>query len=362
MLDDTLLDDPQALAELDHEDRLRATATAGAQVRSAAEVAAEAGVGDLRGTRPRALVLLRRPGVSVTAVALLSAVLGSAAPVPVVVADGAPSWIGPLDVVLAHTADPTDAELADAVARSVRRGAEVVLSAPADGPVASAGAGRARLLEPRLPVRPGADLPRALAGWLVAVGALELLEPTIDPTLDELANLLDAEAERNQPGHELFMNPAKSLASRLAEHRPLLWGTDSLGAAVAGHGAVALADHAGVVAHAADIAQAATAAGLRRAVDLATGGRDVFHDPFVDDEQDRHPVRLVLVGTAEEDPEQVAQRRTGRGWPGADVLHPVDEVPRGTRHAALSRAMLSASRWDAAAVYLGLATRTIAPA
>ncbi len=41
------------------------------------------------------------------------------------------------------------------------------------------------------------------------------------------------------------------------------------------------------------------------------------------------------------------------------MLHPVDEVPRGTRHAALLRAGVLASRFDVAAVYLGLATRTI---
>ena len=59
-------------------------------------------------------------------------------PVPVVLADRVPGWIGPLDVVVAHTADGNDAELADGVGLAVRRGAEVLLSAPAEGPVASA--------------------------------------------------------------------------------------------------------------------------------------------------------------------------------------------------------------------------------
>ena len=31
-------------------------------------------------------------------------------------------------------------------------------------------------------------------------------------------------------------------------------------------------------------------------------------------------------------------RRTGRVWPSTDVLHPVEEVPRGTRNAAVLRA------------------------
>lgn len=49
-------------------------------------------------------------------------------------------------------------------------------------------------------------------------------------------------------------------------------------------------------------------------------------------------------------------------WPIADVAHPVEEVLRGTRHAVLLRAGILALRFDIAAVYLGLATRTIEPA
>ena len=161
------------------------------------------------------------------------------------------------------------------------------------------------------------------------------------------------------------MNPAKSLALRLAEHTPLLWGTDPLAAAVAGHAADALATHAGVVAHAADDRPGGP--GHRRWSGRWTGrraGADIFRDPFDDPARRRahRPPRLVLLATGEEDPGQVSLRGTGRGWPAADVLHPVEEVPRGTAHAALLRAAVLASRFDVAAVYLGLATRTIEPA
>lgn len=362
MLDDTLLADPAALVALDTNGVLRSAATAGAQVRSAAQSAIDAGIGDLAGHRPRSLVLLRRPGTSVSAAAMLAALIGPAGPVPVVLADTAPSWIGPLDVVVAHTADAEDTELADSVGIAVRRGAEMVLSAPAEGPVASAGAGRVRMLEPRIPVPAGLDLPRALAVGLATIAALGLLPTALEPGLEELADVLDAEAERNQPGHEPFMNPAKSLALRLADHTPLLWGSDALAGAVAEHASWSLATHAGVVAHASDVARAATATGLIRAVEQVAN-RDVFHDPFDDPPgSEAPPVRLVLIGTAEEDPAQVALRRTGRDTFAADVVHPVDEVARGVRHAALLRAGLLASRFDVAAVYLGLATRTIAPA
>ena len=110
---------------------------------------------------------VRRPSCS-------TALLAPVSPIPVLTLDATPSWIGPLDVVVAHTADRDDIALAESVQPAVRRGAEVVLSAPADGPVASAGAGRARLVEPRIPVPPGLDLPRALAVGLTVAGALEL--------------------------------------------------------------------------------------------------------------------------------------------------------------------------------------------
>ncbi len=363
VFDDTLLGDPVALVALDTGGVLRSAATAGAQVRSAAHGALEAGIGELAGARPRALILLRRPGASVSAVGLLAALLGPSSPVPVVVTDTVPNWIGPLDVVIAHTADGADIELAEAVARAVRRGAEVVLSAPVDGPVSAAGAGRARFVEPRVPVLPGLDLPRALAIGLSTAAVLGLLDTPLDPTLDALADLLDVEAERNQPGHEPFMNPAKSLALRLADNTPLLWGTDQQAAAVAAHAAWALAAHAGVVAHAAEITQAATAVGLLRALEQGAERHDVFHDPFDDPAGVQAlPVRLVLIGTGDDAPGQVALRRTGRDRPVADVLHPVDEVARGVPHAALLRAGLLATRFDVAAVYLGLATRTNAPA
>ena len=188
VLDDTLLADPRALAALDTGGVLRSAAMAGAQVRSAAHGAQEAGVPAMRGHRPRALVLVRRPGTSGAVAGLLTALLGPGCPVPVVTVDQVPVWVGPLDVVWAHTADATDADLADGVGRAVGRGAEVVLSAPHDGPVAAAGAGRVRLVEPRVPVPPGLDLPRGLAVGLAVVSALELLPSPLPPDLDALAD------------------------------------------------------------------------------------------------------------------------------------------------------------------------------
>ena len=173
VLDDTLLADPRALAALDTGGVLRSAATAGAQVRSAAHGAQEAGVPAMRGHRPRALVLVRRPGTSGAVAGLLTALLGPGCPVPVATVDQVPVWVGPLDVVWAHTADATDADLADGVGRAVGRGAEVVLSSPHDGPVAAREVvvddrAVARLLEALDRVRP--DISRSAGDEDVHVG------------------------------------------------------------------------------------------------------------------------------------------------------------------------------------------------
>lgn len=364
VLDDTLLADPGELASRDTTGVLRAAATAGAQVRSALHAAGEAGLDRLRGHRPRALVLLDRPGVSGAVADLVSALLGDRCPVPVVRSDRTPGWVGPLDVVVAHTDDPADPVLAESVELAARRGAEVVLSAPDAGPVARAGAGRVHLVEPRIPLPQGLGFAQALTVALVVVTELELLSPALAgpsgaTSLEALADCLDGEAERCQPGHEPFVNPAKTLALRLAERTPLLWGADPAAAAVAAHGATALAAHAGVVAHAADLGRAAVLGGLRVAVDLAERESDIFRDPFDDPDPGPVPPRLVLLGTGEEDPQQVSMRVLGREWPHADLAHPVEEIPRGTRDAPLLRAGVLALRLDIAAVYLGLATGAV---
>ncbi|MBK3607104.1 mannose-6-phosphate isomerase, partial [Streptomyces sp. MBT54] len=80
MLDESLLDAPEALARADRRDLLRGAAEAGARVRTAARHAAEAGIGGLTPEgRPRA-VLVAGPGTAASGVAdLIGALAGAAA-------------------------------------------------------------------------------------------------------------------------------------------------------------------------------------------------------------------------------------------------------------------------------------------
>lgn len=345
MLDDTLLDDPTRLADADTGGWLRAAARAGAQVRATLEAANEAGVERIFSERPRAVVLVVRPGVGLAVAHLVAALLGPACPVPVVVSDDVPPWVGALDVVLTHTEDPGDRELAESIDRACRRGARVLLTAPNEGPVAAAAAGKAVLLEPRITVPPGFSYPRALAAWLTVLRSLGLVKVDVAQIADEL----DREAERDHPMHESFVNPAKSLALRVADRVPLLWGLDDVATAVGVHGANVLAGYAGVASDVAGYPQALTRPVLHRRAVQGTSGADLFADP--EDEQGGL-VRVLLLAVRQGLVAEAARRAAEDTLPGADVLEPAEEVTGGD---AVCAALL-ALRFELAALYLGLAT------
>lgn len=347
MLDDTLFDDPGRLADADVRGLLRAAALTGAQVRSTAETISEIGLDGLAEGRPRAVVLLARPGVGRAVCRLLAELAGTRSPMPVVVTDVLPAWVGALDVVFAHTHDGGDQELAENISTAARRGASVVLAVPEEGPVAAAGQGRARLLAPRVPVPPELSFGYVLAAGLGVFGALGL----IDADLPALADEIDHEAERAHPNHESLSNPAKIVALRLADRTPLLWGTDELGAAVAEHAAFVLAAHAAMVGQHSSYAQAMTQPALRRAAASEDAEADLFADPDEDGSGVR--VCLIAVGAGEvaERREQVAERDV----PGAHLVAPADPVGNDP----VARAAVVATRFDLASIYLGLAAGTL---
>lgn len=347
MLDDSLLDDPVRLSAADGEAGgcLRAAASAGAQVRSTAEAVAESRLDDLSGSRPRAIVLVDRPGVGPAVNALLVALLGPDCPVPVVVGEAAPAWAGPLDVVIAHTDDPGDLVLAESINRAGRRGTKVILTAPEDGPVAAAAAGACTLLPARVPVPSGFAFPRALTAGLLTLDALGLLSTSIDVLADEL----DREAEQDHAAYESFVNPAKSLALRLADHTPVVCGLDRVATAVASHAVGVLGGFAGVVARAASHAQVLTETVLHRATVRATSGHDIFADP---DDTPGGLLRVLLLAIANDPLSEAGQRTATDLLPGADLLAPAEE----TRGGLAVRAAVLGLRFELTAVYLGLAT------
>ncbi|XUL88546.1 SIS domain-containing protein [Streptomyces galilaeus] len=266
MLDESLLDSPDALAEADRRALLRGAAEAGARVRTAARHAAEAGVNDLKPDgRPRA-ILIAGPGAAATCVAdLLGKLAGASSPVtrlaPTGVAPAAgalrwelPGWAGSVDLLLITTPDGSEPGLSLLAEQAYRRGCTVVAVAPTRSPLTEAVDGAHGLFVPMATAPYEHDEPLAASApgvlWALLTPLLALLDRTgllsaPPEALEKVADRLDQVAERCGPAVVTYSNPAKTLAAELADSLPVIW-TEGASAGPAGRRfAAALAELAG---------------------------------------------------------------------------------------------------------------------
>ncbi|GGM20421.1 bifunctional glucose-6-phosphate/mannose-6-phosphate isomerase [Micromonospora sonchi] len=364
--DDQLLDDPQTLAERDPGGMLRHTASAGAQVRESAALAAEANLSVLGGEgRPRAVVIAGI-GTAGRTGDVLATVAGPRCPVPVIPhrSAGVPGWVGAADVVIAVSASGRSPEALGAAEAAHRRGARLVAVGPADSQLQSM-ADRARA--PFIPVPRRAPARASL--WaltvpvLLAARALGLVKVN-EADLAETAARLDAEADRCRPSAESFVNPAKSLALGLAGSIPIVWGSSPLAAVAARRFGDTLSANARYPVVTGALGEAGRGrVGLLDGVfgGLAEGERNIFADP---DESagEESRLRLVLLRdgglNAEDDADEplaVEERR-------ADAVQTLAER-RGVRcdvvtaegGSALERLASLVAVPDFASIYLALA-------
>ncbi|MFG2280720.1 SIS domain-containing protein [Streptomyces asoensis] len=279
MLDDSLLDTPDALAEADRRALLRGAAEAGARVRTAARHAAEAGVHTLRPDgRPRA-ILIAGPGAAAICVAdLLGTLAGAACPVirltPTGVAPAAgalrwelPGWAGSVDLLLIATPDGSEPGLSLLAEQAYRRGCTVAAVAPADCPLTEATAAAHGLFVPlaTAPYEQDEQVPAAASApgvlWALLTPLLALLDRIAllsapPEELERVADRLDRVAERCGPAVATYSNPAKNLAAELADSLPVIW-TEGTSAGPAGRRfAGALAELAGRPALVAELPEA----------------------------------------------------------------------------------------------------------
>lgn len=280
MLDESLLDTPEGLAEADRRGLLRGAAEAGARVRTAARHAVEAGVGALRPDgRPRA-VLIAGPGTAATHTAdLLGTLAGPGSPVirleatGVAPAPGAlrwelPGWAGSVDLLLIATPDGSEPSLGLLAEQAYRRGCSVVAVAPAGTPLAEAVAGAHGMFIPMAtaPYDQGEPVAASSSGvfWALLTPLLALLDRvgllTAGPdALEKVADRLDHVAERCGPAIATYSNAAKTLAAELADALPVVW-TEGTSAGPAGRRfAAALAELAGRPALVAELPEALAA-------------------------------------------------------------------------------------------------------
>ena len=277
--DDSRLDDEEALSEAD--DVLRALAEAGARVRHGAGVATVAideAVSAASGDgRPRAVIAAGPDS------RLLRAVLEPWCPVPFVAWPGPslPGWAGMLDLVVVLAPEGSDSGTASAVAEAVRRGCQLVVACPPRSMVAEHAAGRYTTI---LPASTGDQLATAV----VMLEFLDRLTLGPDADAESVATALDDVAVHCSPFRDLSTNPAKMLAITLADAVPLVWGGSVLAARAARRVAESIRRSSGRAALAAD------AEHLLPVISAATP-RDVFVDPFADDDEgDLRPVLVIL--------------------------------------------------------------------
>ena len=368
-VDEALLNDTDRLQAADPSGMLWALASAGAQVRESAALAAEANFTSLADEgRPRALVIAG-VGTAARTGDLLETVAGPRCPVPIVGhrSAGIPGWVGAADVVIAVSASGRSPEAIAAADAAARRGSRLVAIGAPDSELASL-AERARA--PFIPVPRRAPARATL--WaltvpvLMAARALGLVKVN-EADFAETAARLDLDAERCRPALESFVNPAKELAIDLARSIPIVWGSSPLAAVAARRFADTLAANARYPAVAGALGEAGRGrVGLLDGVygGLTEAERDIFADPSDADENAPTRLRLVLLrdgGLADEEeevegePVAVEERR-------ADAVQALAER-RGVRVSVvtaegaspLERLASLVAVPDFASIYLGLA-------
>jgi len=307
-VEETLLDNADALRDADPSGMLRALASAGAQVRESAALAAEANLAALSDEgRPRAVVVAG-VGTAARTGDLLLTVAGPRCPVPVMGhrSAGIPGWVGASDAVIAVSASGRSPEALAAADAAGRRGARLVAIGPPDTEL-HALAMRARAsfvpVPRRAPAR--ASLWALTVPVLLAARALGLLRIN-EADFAETATRLDADAERCRPGAESFVNPAKALALDLANSIPIVWGSSPLATVAARRVGDMLSANARYPVVAGALGEAGRGrVGLIDGVygALVEGERDIFADPDGGPEMTR--LRLLILrdgGLADDDP------------------------------------------------------------
>jgi hypothetical protein len=296
-VEERLLDDQAAIESLDPGQMLRHTASAGAQVRESAALAAEANLTSIADEgRPRAVVVAGQ-GTAARTGDILATVAGPRCPVPVLAhrSAGVPGWVGAADVVIAVSASGRSPEALSAADAAARRGARLVAIGAPDSELQSV-AERARApfiaVPRRAPARAG--LWGLTIPVLLAARTLGMVKVT-EADIVETAARLDADAERCRASAESFVNPAKSLALDLAGSIPIVWGSSMLATVAARRFADSLSANARYPVVAGALGEAGRGrVGLLDGVygALSEAERDIFADR---EETDENTTRLRVV-------------------------------------------------------------------
>jgi hypothetical protein len=365
-VNEAILDDAAALEANDPGGMLRATASAGSQVRESTALAAETDLAQLANEgRPRAVVIAGA-GTAARTGDVLATIAGPRCPVPVLAHrnSGVPGWVGAADAVIAVSASGRSPEALAAADAAARRGARLVAIGAPGSPLQSV-AERARA--PFVPVPRRAPARASLWGLtvpvLLAARALGLVKIT-EADLAETASRLDADADRCRATAESFVNPGKGMALAIAGSVPVVWGSSPLATMAARRFGDTLSANARYPVVTGELGEAGR--GRVGLLDgyfgaLAESARDIFADSEEDDSSSASRLSVTLLqdgGLADDEisaPAAVEQRR----------IEAVQEIcdQRGIRWSLLTaeggsvleRFASLVAVPDFASVYLGLA-------
>ncbi|MEP7055970.1 MAG: SIS domain-containing protein [Actinomycetota bacterium] len=338
VVDEYLLDDPEAIAERDPGDALIAVASAPAQVRESVFTAGEIDYSELVADgRPRSIVVAGM-GAAGRAGDLLGAVLGNSCPIPVLShrGYGLPGWVGPADLVAVVSQSGMTEETLSAADEAVRRGCRVFAVTRGESSLADRIEGRGPVaVLPRTSRRSSTSLWGLSIPLIFLAGELGLGGGG-PAAIGEPVEILESMTERFKPTRDAFLNPAKTLALALAGRLPIAWGTT----AVTGVAAARFANQLAVIAQYPAISGVLPEAGHRE-----SAGRDMR-------EHGGLPVHFALFRDTDEHP-QVANRADAARELRESMGSSVVEI-KAEGATPLARLASLAALGDFAAVYLAL--------
>ncbi|MCL2731085.1 MAG: mannose-6-phosphate isomerase [Actinomycetia bacterium] len=386
MFDESLLEDPDALARADVHGLLLGVAAAGARVRTSLRLAEEAGLAELRPDgRPRTLLIAGSSPEAAAVADLLGALSSGTCPVELLTPSGPtpqqsrwtlPGWAGPLDLLLLLAPRGTEQGMTDLVEQAYRRGCTACAVTPPGAPLAEA-VGQVRGMALPFasdsntaagpdwgvvtPGSPGGTTTGTTADtgafWALAVPLLALADrlgvlAAPPAALRAVADRLDEVAARCGPAIATYTNPAKTLAAELDQSLPLLWSQGRIAAAAARRFATVLATQAGRPALAAELPAALTVHGPLQAATraLAADPDDFFRDRVED--HDGLRLRIVLLQEAADQPGSAAPAVREQAYAHDTPLSEVSAAAGTSLDTAAELLALT----DFAAVYLAVAS------
>lgn len=303
------LDDPAGLEALDPSEMLRAVATSGAQVRASATAAREAELRPLAlDSRPRGIIVAGMGGSGISGEAL-AGIAASTSPVPVVVhrGYGLPAWAGAADLVIAVSCSGTTAETLSSAVEAARRGCRLLGVGSEGSPLDLHCRSEAGAFIPITPQLSPRSSMWALTVPLLVVGSRLGLVELREDDLEAAATRLDDIASVCRADRESFVNPAKILATELANALPMIWGNGVVGPAAAVRMSCQLAENAKLPSIWGGLPEAHHNQSVILDGAAAVGAPE--EDLFRDRVEESEPQRLRLVLLRDDASDELAARR-----------------------------------------------------